>query len=322
VAAAKSAKPRKLGIPSEDVCALAVSRQGNRLAYAVPQYRLGIWRVDLRDPDRKPGTPFKLISSTRNDNCPAYSPDGKRIAFTSDRSGSFEIWVCNSDGSNAVQFTSFGRGGAIGPRWSPDGRNIVFGEEFRDSIDIYVVSATGGPLRNVTSDQSGVTPWPFWSRDGKSIYFRSKRSGSSAIWKMPATGGDAVQMTSNGHVCDQPQESPDGKYLYYTNCYRYPEQCGVWRLPAGGGEEAEVLGSTACDFPYALREQGIYFFTRADEKGQSDIRFYDFATRRITKILTVGRQVSNIEVSPDGRAIVYAQNDQSGSDLMLVENSR
>ena len=93
-------------------------------------------------------------------------------------------------------------------------------------------------------------------------------------------------------------------------------------MPVGGGEETRILDSTACDFPYALREHDIYFFAKADEKGQSEIRFYEFATRRITKILTVGRQVSDIEVSPDGRAIVYVQNDQSGSDLMLVENFR
>jgi hypothetical protein len=55
---------------------------------------------------------------------------------------------------------------------------------------------------------------------------------------------------------------------------------------------------------------------------QRDIRFYGFATRRITKILTVGREISDVEVSPDGRAIVCVQNDQFGSDLMLVENFR
>ena len=320
VAVAKSAKPRKLTIPSEDVGAPAVSLHGNRLAYMVPKYNYGIWRIDLRDPRRKPGTPFRLIPSTRNESCPAYSPDGKRIAYASDRSGNLEIWACNSDGSNAVPVTSIGRGGAFGPRWSPDGQDIVFGEEFRDSIDIYVVSATGGPLRSLMSEQSGTTPWPFWSRDGKWIYFRSMRSGTSEIWKIPAAGREAAQITRNGG--DQPQESPDGKFIYYVKADAYPTSCSVWRIPVGGGEETRILASTACGLPYAPREQGIYFFAKADEKGQSDVCFYEFATRSITKILNVGRPVSSIAVSPDGRTILWTQNDHSDTDLMLVEDFR
>jgi Tol biopolymer transport system component len=288
----------------------------------MPKYDYHIWRVDLSDPGRKPRTPFKLIPSTRNDLLPAYSPDGRRIAFTSDRSGSIEIWVCDSDGSNAVPLTSFGRGGALGPRWSPDGQSILFGLESRDSMEICIMSANGGPPRRVMSYPSGPSPWPSWSRDGKSIYFRSMRSGSSQIWKMPAAGGEAVQITAHGIGRDLPEESPDGKFIYYVNADAYPTSCSVWRIPVGGGEESRMLDSTTCDFPYALREQGIYFFAKADEKGQSDIRFYEFATGRISPILTVGRQVSNLAVSPDDRVIVYVQNDQSGSDLMLVENFR
>ena len=65
-----------------------------------------IWRVDLRGPNQTPTAPVPLIQSTRNQGFPTYSPDGKRVAFNSDASGHEEIWVCNSDGSNATQLTS------------------------------------------------------------------------------------------------------------------------------------------------------------------------------------------------------------------------
>jgi Tol biopolymer transport system component len=135
---------------------------------------------------------------------------------------------------------------------------------------------------------------------------------------MPAAGGDAVQITRNGG--DVPQVSPDGKFLYYHK--GYPESCSVWRMPVGGGEETKVLDSVHCAGQWAFWGQGIYFFAKPDEKGRSDIRFYAFATGRISKILTVERDIQDwIAVSPDSRTILYIQME-AGSDLMLVENFR
>jgi Tol biopolymer transport system component len=283
---------------------------------------VGIWRIDLRDPGRNPGTPFKLIPSTRNEFDPGYSPDGKRIAFSSDRSGNLEIWVSNSDGSNAAPLTSFGGVMAAGPKWSPDGRNITFLAQVGGNQDIYVISADGGAPRRMTTD-SALDKWPCWSRDGQSIYFVSDRSGSSQIWKMPANGGDPVQITPNGEDRDLPQESPDGEFLYYQKAHPYPVQCSVWKMPVGGGEETKVLDSVHCDPGWATLEQGIYFYTKLEEKGYGEIRFYEFATGKARRIQTTERQVNNfLAVSPDGKTILYSQQDQSGSDLMLVENFR
>jgi len=91
-----------------------------------------IWRLQLDNLDADHGVTSRLISSTRVDDCPTFSPDGNKIAFYSDRSGSGEIWVCDRDGSNAGQLTSLGAGTtetippSLAPRWSPDGRKIVF----------------------------------------------------------------------------------------------------------------------------------------------------------------------------------------------------
>ncbi len=320
VAAAKPAKPWKLLDAPEGVGAVAVSHQGNRLAYVARKWMCGIWRVDLRDQGRQASAPYKLIPSTRYEHKPAYSPDGKRIAFNSNRSGTVEIWMCNSDGSNAVQLTSIGGGGAYGPKWSPDGRSIVFVAVVGGNRDLYVIEASGGPPRRLRTDPPA-GKWPCWSRDGQSIYFVSTRSGSDGIWKMPAAGGDAVQITHDGE--DLPQESPDGRFLYYLKGDSYPTSCSVWKMPVGVGEETKVLDSVHCAGHWAVGEQGIYFFAKPDEKRQSDIRFYDFSSGKISKILTITRGIQDwIALSPDGRTIIYPQIDQAGSDLMLIENFR
>jgi Tol biopolymer transport system component len=92
----KPTKPQKLAFASNDADEPAVSRQGKRLAYAVERYDSNIWRMDLDKPDQNSGNPVQFISSTQQEYNPAYSPDGKSIAFVSNRSGTDEIWVCDS----------------------------------------------------------------------------------------------------------------------------------------------------------------------------------------------------------------------------------
>ena len=318
VAAAASARPRKLAFASDGASAPAVSRQGNRLAYVVNRTDDNIWRVDLRSPGQAPGIPARLIASTREERDPTYSPDGRRIAFMSSRSGACEIWMCASDGSNPVLLTAFGGPIIFGPKWSPDGQNIAFTAVRAGSVDVYVVSANGGIPRRLTSHPLA-DKWPSWSRDGQSLYFNSMRNGRDDIWKMPAKGGEPVQITR--HEGDAPQESPDGRFVYYEK--GWPSHCSVWKAPAAGGEEVKVLDSTHPYGGWTVGKQGIYFFTTPDGQGRSDICLYKFATGKIGKILTIERNVGyRIAVSPDDRAILYAQYDQEGSDIMLVENFR
>src|SRR5262249_9165678 len=135
-----SGKPRRLPSVGEVGSHFqpAISRQGHRLAYTEALFDENIWRVRI-DPHGKVQPPPTSISSTRPDCCPQFSPDGKRISFSSGRSnrlGSYEIWICNSDGSGAVQLTSLGAEAGF-PRWSPDGERIAFDSNAEQQFDIY-----------------------------------------------------------------------------------------------------------------------------------------------------------------------------------------
>jgi len=313
-----SGRPIRLSFASDATSPPAVSRQGNRFAYAVGRSDVNIYRSDLAEPGRNPGIPFKFISSTRQEYAARYSPDGKKIALTSDRSGFWEIWVCDRDGSNAVQLTSLRGEDADGSAWSPDGRSIAFGSVVGGERYVCVINAHGGAPRRLVTVPALYWTSPSWSRDGQSIYFRSKRSGMSEIWKVPAAGGEAVQITPNGAPRDVPRESPDGKFLYFLKLEAQGHY-GVWRIPAGGGEETKVADWD----DYAFGEHGIYFVTQADKQGRRNLGFYDSSTGKTRKILTIeDPKASFSTVSPDGRTILYTQLDESGSDLMLVENFR
>src|SRR5262249_6360136 len=86
----------------------SLSRQGRRLAYSRRTCDLNIWRLELAGAERRARPPAKFIASTRSEGSAQFSPDGKRVAFYSNRSGTDEIWVSNSDGSGAIQITSLG----------------------------------------------------------------------------------------------------------------------------------------------------------------------------------------------------------------------
>ncbi len=313
-----SAKPRRLPVGSG--VSPAVSLHGSRLVYSVSQFNANIWRVDLSKRRTASGIPERLIHSTRNEFWPAYSPDGSRVAFLSDRTGADNLWVCNSDGSNPVQLTSCGNV-ANGATWSPDGQQIVLAISDAPYQYIYVVSANGGILRRLTRAEAVIDKWPCWSPDGW-IYFNSHRSGTCQIWKMSANGDSPVQITPDGANRDVPRVSPDGKFLYYFKSHPIPSTVrSVWRTPVEGGEETKVLESVNPVAMFRVREQGIYFFAPPDEQYRSDICFYDFATDKVTRIMTIEQIVGGyIDVSGDSRSIVYTQLDDAGSDLMLVEN--
>jgi Tol biopolymer transport system component len=178
-----------------------------------------------------------LISSSKTDSAPRYAPEGNKVVFRSDRSGSFEIWACEADGSNPVPLTNLGGPQAGSACWSPDGKQIAFDARPEGNPDIFVISAGGGRPRRISEDPAEDIA-PSWSRDGRWIYFESNRSGSLQIWKMPADGGEARQVTKDGGSVAY--ESTDGKFLYYT---KGRNVVGIWRVPVEGGEETLVLNT-------------------------------------------------------------------------------
>jgi Tol biopolymer transport system component/tRNA A-37 threonylcarbamoyl transferase component Bud32 len=312
-------KPVRLGFASDNATAPSISMTGKRLAYALGTFDSNIWRVNLEGPGRLPGTPVQLISSTKVEFCPAYSLDGKRIAFVSEQTGAPAVWICDSDGRNPVQLTSFGFTEVAGPRWSPDGQSIAFYGVARGNQDVYVMSAAGGAPQRLTT-QPGVKAWPFWSRDGQWLYFKSVHHSPGEIWKIPSQGGEATQVTRSKEGADVPQESPDGKFLYY--CRGYPFALSVWKIPIEGGEETKILDSVHPGALWSVRQEGIYYFAAPDAKGASDLCLLEFVSGKTRKLFRVDRKLKygGVAVSPDGRTILYGQIDEAGSDLMLVEN--
>ena len=300
-----------------------IARQGHRLAYRTVTANTNIWQIRLRVPNGRPSAPAKLISSNRTQEVPQYSPDGKKIAFASDRSGGPQIWVCKSDASNPVQLTFMDASSSGTPRWSPDGRSIVFDSTASGNLGLYIIAADGGSPRPLVVD-SYLNAAASFSRDGHWVYFVSDRTGEYQVWKVPSGGGQSLQVTFHGGW--MPMESTDGKILYYVKTNLPIDPSGapatLWAMPVGGGEEHPVT-SQPMHLHWAVAPNGIYF-TDPDTKPLATLKFLDGRTGRISTIAKLERQPSccgqSLAVSPDGRSILYGQEDSVSTDIMLVEN--
>ena len=313
--------PTRIDVDAQDVSRPAISRAGNRLAWIQTSSDRNIWRVEIPVTEGQHPAPTRLIASTATDSNPQYSPDGTRIVFGSNRSGTQEIWVSDRDGRNPMRLTNIGGPVTGTPRWSPDGRQIAFDSMEGSNRDIYVVSSNGGEHHRLTTDSAEDT-CPSWSRDGRWIYFGSGRSGSLQIWKMPSAGGQAVQVTTQGGF--EGFESPDGKYFYYA---KGRDVRGIWRIPVEGGVETRVVDHHGAGFwrSWAVTEDGIYFVT-AEMPPRPIIEFFSFAAGDVRQVAILERPVHprvwGFAVSPDRRWILYTQTDQSSSDIMLMERFR
>jgi Tol biopolymer transport system component len=301
----------------------AVSPRGHRLAYMHQTTSSNIWRLRLADTTRPAGPPERLVSSSRSQRLPTFSPDGTRLAFESNRSGAQEIWMSAADGSDPVQLTSFGGPLTGSPEWSPDGRQIAFDSRATGKGALYVVGSAGGPPRRVVTGVVGDNMHPAWSRDGRSIYFTGVVGQAPAIFKVASQGGPTVQITKPGAFV--PHLSPDGRRVYYLRDLNRGE---IWSDSADGGDERPVPGAPPraprWSMHWLVSASGIYLLE--GDPPRPGIHFLDFATGQLTRVTDIdGRPeawVGGLALSPDGRSLLYTQTDDIASDIMLIEGFR
>jgi Tol biopolymer transport system component len=296
----------------------SIARRGDQLVYEQVNRLDTIWQLHLKDERHPLGSPTRLLAGKGFVQKPDFSPDGKKIAFESNRMGYSDIWVCDSDGSICSQLTSL-HGSVATARWSPDGHYIAFEAITKGFWEVYLVEYPGGTPRVLPTFPGANNGVPRWSRDGQWIYFYSTHEkGAYQLWKTPFNGGTPIRVrTGDGGI--YVSESPDRRFLYYS---KWGEP-GVWRMPLEGGQETRVLEHTG-DWDWTLVPDGIYFLDY-NFIPYRRIEFFDFATRSTTPIFAVKKPVplfGALTLSPDDKSLLFGQNEIDESYLMLVKNFR
>jgi Tol biopolymer transport system component len=196
------------------------SQEADMLAYTTQRPLPGNSRrvnVNIVRPDGSGGS--NLGGFENDDWDPAFSPDGRRVAFVTSRDGNREIYVLDLDSRQVTRLTN-DQAGDYSPAWSPDGKQIVFASE-RDMPEgcncpeIYVMNAAGGSdLKRLTTN-TVFDAHPKVSLDGKSIAFASDRGGSRSIYVMDVNGKNVRRLTTSPWMDQYPAWSGDGKWLVF-----------------------------------------------------------------------------------------------------------
>lgn len=289
----------------------AVSPDGSRLAFAILAQNGDLWRLPLEPGRWAPAGPAEpLVVTTREENRGAPSPDGRWVAFNSDRAGEMNLWLLSLADGTTQQLTS-GPGGDYQPRWSPEGRALVFFSSRSGNADIWTVEVATGQLRQLTDDPS-LDVNPFFSPDGRRIAFQSDRGGRKEAWVMGADGSGARPVTTGGAGDHFMVWMPDGRSLLVN------APTVVRRVFLDGSTPRDLPGirggahmSLSPDGRWVLDVVGHHTVWLSPLEGGEPRRVFEFEEPEV--------RIDYPAWSADGRFVVFDRHVPMAGDIWMLE---
>ncbi len=262
---------------------------------------------------------FKVASPSSASSAPAPRL-GNKIVFTSNRTGSYNIYLVNADGSGLRQLTRFRAGDLSRPSLSPDGNTVVFDRPKKPNAesDIWIVRTDGRGLRNLTPDPEDDTS-PSWSPDGTKIAFASSRSGAYDIFVMHPDGTAIEQLTDRGATDGEPAFSPDGTRIAFLECDPSSAACQLWTMNADGTGARRLTKSPVEDERPAWSPDGTRIAFTRKQHGNTDVYVISVASRREQRLTSGPADDYQPSWSPDGSRIAFGSNRAGPPRLYVMQ---
>jgi Tol biopolymer transport system component len=260
----------------------------------------------------------QLTDDPADDVDPVWSPDGSKLAFSSNRAGMHHIYVMNADGSSPAQITNANADDSE-PAWSRDGKRIAFVRSVDGSPEIHVVNADGSNEARLTFDPA-VDVAPNWSPDGR-IFFTSNRDGQREIYFMNADGRDVRRFTTTG--ARSSVWSPDGSKVAFIAVSHEPGSSLNWLqvfvADPNGGNIRMVTKEPQSSFAPAWPADGASIIFAVDNLGVSANIFQVDLNGGNRKRLTAGPKMdARAAISPDGSKLAFQSNRDGNYEIYVM----
>jgi Tol biopolymer transport system component len=267
-----------------------------------------------------------LTRGTSTDRQPVYSPDGRWVLFSSNRSGNLDLWEVSTETGAARPLTE-DAANDWDPAFTADGGSILWSSDRTGHFEIWMADADGSDARQVTDDGVDAEN-PTATADGRWIVYASANPEKAGVWKVHPDGTGATRIVEGTVLI--PEVSPDGRYaLYGTNVTPTQGSIRVVRIEDGADADVEILArGTATLVPARGRwmpDGRAIAFIGLDERGAGGVFVQDFVPGRDTSAtlrplagFDPEAPTESFDLSPDGARLVLAQLDPQ-FNLMVAE---
>jgi Tol biopolymer transport system component len=215
--------------------------------------RSEIWVMDLAS-----YTSRRLTENGVLDEYPRWSPDGREIAFYSDRGGTRQIYLMDAEGKNVRAVTGHYPINED-PSWSPDCMRLCFWAQpdKKAPENLFIINSDGTGMVTITRTEKGTRRVPAWSPDGGKIAFTSDRYLSHQIYTIDVDGRNEQRLTSNPRGACRPRWSPDGRRLAYSEGgYSLRTNVDIWEMDPDGGNKRRLTEDRGSDYDPAYSPDG------------------------------------------------------------------
>ena len=252
------------------------------------------YTLHITDPDGEGGQ--VALASPESIISPAWSPDGKKLAYVSFETQKAAVWVQDLSTGERRMVASF-RGSNSAPAWSPDGQRLVLTLSQGGPAQLHVMPAGGGtPTRLTTSN--AIDTEPVYSPDGRNVYFVSDRGGGPQVYRVGAGGGAVERITFSGDYNISPAISPDGKQLAFIS-----RQGGAFKLMLQelGAAGATALTDTRDDESPSFAPNGRLIVYATRNQGSDVLMTTTLDGKIKTRLLSSGADMREPAWGPYGR---------------------